>query len=243
MKKRLQTVTLIGIDCVDIDRLILAADICEKDFEFAETKLLTLLPSADPRVVRISAIDSVQAYSEFCIAKLDSFIDTPHTLIIQHDGFILNPAAWTKEFLKYDYIGSPWLVSKHQVKKYEFKADQVGKLVVGNGGFSLRSKRFLTLCAELSRAGVFKTYHPEDVELSVHKRALLEEKGMRFAPPGLAERFSFEAKTEADDKWDGQFGFHGLRWTDISKWLAAHPEYPIKNELRKNKKKGEEMKK
>ena len=31
----LPTITLVGIDCVDIDRLILAAEICMKDFQFA----------------------------------------------------------------------------------------------------------------------------------------------------------------------------------------------------------------
>ena len=43
--KNLANVTLIGADCVDIDRLLLAADICQKDFEFGAVKLLSSTPS------------------------------------------------------------------------------------------------------------------------------------------------------------------------------------------------------
>jgi len=32
-KRKLETVTLLGIDCVDLDRLVLAMDICQEKFE------------------------------------------------------------------------------------------------------------------------------------------------------------------------------------------------------------------
>ena len=56
-------------------------------------------------------------------------------LIIQHDGFILNHKAWDNEFLNYDYIGAPvyWMGNK--------------LIEVGNGGFSLRSKKLLKIIA------------------------------------------------------------------------------------------------
>ncbi len=38
MKRELETVTLLRIDCVDLDRLVLAMDICQQEFEFAEDK-------------------------------------------------------------------------------------------------------------------------------------------------------------------------------------------------------------
>ncbi len=228
MKKQLKSVTLLGVDCVNIDRLILAADICQNEFEFADVKLLSSLPSADPRVVPIKKIPSTKAYSKFAIAELDSYVDTPHVLVIQYDGFILNPSAWSDEYLKYDYIGAPWLVQDWSVRDFGFPPGLLRSLVVGNGGFSLRSKKFTALSAELVKLRSFKQYHPEDVVLCVHNRQLLESRGIQFAPVPLARQFSFEAESKDNDIWDNQFGFHGLSWTDISKWLDAHPEFKDK---------------
>ncbi|MFA6601578.1 MAG: DUF5672 family protein [Candidatus Paceibacterota bacterium] len=224
-KRKLETVTLLGIDCVNIERLILAASICQKDFEFAQVKLLTSLESNDSRIVKIEPIRSIEAYSEFMITKLNEYVETPHVLIIQHDGFILNPEAWTDDFLKYDYIGAPWLVSEWSSKQFGVPRDFIGKHLVGNGGFSLRSKKLTSLCAKLASSNAFKVYHPEDVALGVHYQKLLEDNGIEFAPLSVAKQFSFESDDTNNVKWDGQFGFHGLFWTDISKWLEAHPEY------------------
>jgi tagatose 1,6-diphosphate aldolase len=143
----------------------------------------------------------------------------------------LNPEQWTDEFLKYDYIGAPWLVADWSVKNFDFPEELLGKSVVGNGGFSLRSKKLTSLCTNLFKEGFFERYHPEDVAIGVYYRELLEEKGIEFAPVDLANQFSFEQKTDEDDKWNGQFGFHGLKWTDISRWLEKNPEYIVDKKL------------
>ena len=220
---------MLGIDCVNIERLILAADICQKDFEFAEVKLLTSLTSSqDQRIVKIKPINSTEEYSKFVIAELDKFVDTTHVLVIQYDGFILNPSAWSDEFIEYDYIGAPWIVDDWSVELFDFPIGLVHKMVVGNGGFSLRSKKLTSLCAELARQDAFKRYHPEDAAICVYDRKLIEKHGIKFAPVPLAQRFSFESEDEENDKWNGQFGFHGLSWTDISIWLQANPQYKDK---------------
>jgi len=234
-KIKLSNITLLGVDCVDINRLIQAAEICTKDFEFAEVKLLISLPSENFNIVKIKPIKSAEEYSKFIICELDKYFKTSHVLIIQYDGFILNPSSWTNEFLNYDYIGAPWLVADWSVKDFGFPENLLGKLVVGNGGFSLRSKKLTSLCAKLAKENKFSTYHPEDVAICVNNRKLLEDNGIKFAPVELAKRFSFEAENDEYDIWDGQFGFHGLRWTDISKWLKIHPEYNIDNTLDRNK--------
>ena len=56
----------------------------------------------------------------------------------------------------------------------------------------------------------------------------MEEAGIKFAPVEIAKRFSFEAFDKERNQWDGQFGFHGLRWTDISLWLSDNPDYQSK---------------
>lgn len=228
MKIPLPTVTLLGIDCIDINRLIQAANICMKDFDFGEVKLLSSLPS-DNNVVAIDPITSVEEYSEFIIRKLNSYVDTDFVLIIQYDGFILNPKASTGEFLKYDYIGAPWHVGSWETD--HFSDDLQGKFVVGNGGFSLRSKKLLGISAQLAHDGKITKFHPEDVALCVWYRELLEKEGIAFAPVELAKCFSLEGNDIDGIEWTDQFGFHGLKWTDISLWLQAHPEYQIENPL------------
>ncbi len=228
MKKNLDTVTLIGIDCANIDRLVLAANICQEHFNFANVKLLTSLPASNHKhIVPIAPLPSIPGYSRFMFEELDRYVDTPHALIIQYDGFILNHEAWTDEFLNYDYIGVPWLVADWSVRDFGFPKEALGTLIVGNGGFCLRSKRLISLCKEFALAKRITEFHPEDTVICVHKRQMFEEAGMRFAPIPLAKQFSFESINDEHKAWNGQFGFHGIRWTDISQWQKAHPEYRV----------------
>ena len=202
-------VTLIGVDCVDIARLQAAADICEKELSFGSVKLLSSISSDDPRVIAISPIRSTKEYSEFCIKQMATYIDTRFAIVFQYDGFILNPAAWDDDFLNYDYIGAPW---------YHLRA-----LRVGNGGFSLRSKRLLDFVATQYHT-IGGTLDPEDVWLSETARPTLEKAGMTFAPEDVAARFSKEGNHHSV-VWHGEFGFHGIKYTDISAWIATHTEY------------------
>jgi hypothetical protein len=209
MKTPLPDVTLIGVDCLDIARLQRTADICERHFSFGAVKLLSSLPSDDARVRRISPIRSHAQYSEFCISKMHVHVDTDFALVIQYDGFILNPAAWTDDFLAYDYIGAPW--------------PNFPNRRVGNGGFSLRSKRLLEWTAR-NHETIGGKLHPEDIWICRHAHHALEKSGFRFASEQIASRFSKEG-SEYSVVWNGEFGFHGLDITDLTHWLAAHPEY------------------
>ena len=107
-RKQLPNVTLFGLDCVDIKRLIQASDICQLGFKFGSVRLLTSIPSNHQNIVHIESVTNIDAYSNFVVHKLNSYIDTDFVLLIQYDGFILNPSAWQAEYLKYDYIGAPW---------------------------------------------------------------------------------------------------------------------------------------
>ena len=212
-KLRLPNVTLLGIDCVEVERLQKALDICESGIEFAETKLLTSLPTADNRKVEIKPINSVESYSEFCIRNLTEYVETDFVLVAQHDGFVLHPDAWEDEFLNYDYIGAPWLIqANYWFEKIGLPRSLEGKWLVGNGGFSLRSKRFLNLSRDLAEEGVFEVFQPEDLRLCVFERGYFASAGMMYAPPEVAKRFSAEGRYVTVDN---QFGFHGLKWTDI----------------------------
>jgi len=88
--------------------------------------------------------------------------------------------------------------------------DPFGNLIrVGNGGFSLRSKKLLSLPTELNLE--WKPYfgfHNEDGFFAVHNRHLLEDNGCKFAPVELAAEFSIEHNT-AETLGVKSFGFHG----------------------------------
>lgn len=115
-------------------------------------------------------------------------IATSHALCIQWDGFVLDGTAWDPSFLDYDYVGAPW---PHFNDGHN----------VGNGGFSLRSRRLLEACRTLP----FGDYPMEDVLICREWRPQLERQGIRFAPESIARRFSFERMAPKG----GEFGFHG----------------------------------
>lgn len=228
-KKKLNNITLLGIDCLDAQRLDQAMEICQRDFEFAQVKLFTSLPAAGiNNAVKINPINSVEAYSDFVLFELDKYVDTDFLLLVQYDGFILNPEAWSDEFLKYDYIGSPWLIADWSVKMFDVPSRLLGQRIVGNGGFSLRSKKLLSLTAKLGAEKITRR-NPEDMSICIYHRELMEKNGIKFAPIKLAQQFSFESEGNDNYIWDGQFGYHGLKWTDISKWTDRHPEVKIDN--------------
>ena len=190
----LPTVTLCAAASVNIEATVAALDTCMKGIRFADSILFTDADLSNLgrgiRRVQIKPLKSASEYSQFLLHDLVDHVETPHCLIVQWDGFVLDPSQWRPEFLDYDYIGAPWpqFSDGHSV---------------GNGGFSLRSKRLLEAC----RDPQFVSGHPEDVFICRTNRTLLEDKhGMRFADAAVAERFAFERSAPAEET----FGFHGV---------------------------------
>jgi len=136
-------------------------------------------------------------YSNFCMYALGEFINTDFALIVQHDGWALNPDAWKDSWLDYDYIGGLVHAGREGdkfVDGFNWKHMQ-NPLVVQNGGFSLRSKAFMQA---LTRRGIMPTQYQapilnnEDVQLCCFLRPQLEAQGFVFAPNDEALMFSFE---------------------------------------------------
>ncbi len=227
MKLQLPQVTLVGIDCIDVERLQKALNISSENIEFGAVKLLTSLPTDDIRKIGIDTIGSIEEYSKFCIKDLVRYIDTEYVLVIQYDGFVLNAEAWSQEFLRYDYIGAVWPVGPWGGD--DFPEELYGTDVVGNGGFSLRSKKFLEISSQLFNAGKLPNYQPEDVAVCVWYRDVLEKEGVIFAPVSIARIFSYNIK-DKNSSWNGEFGFHGLKEkniTNLSKWLEGSKKWNL----------------
>jgi hypothetical protein len=69
---------------------------------YGRVKLLTNIGHAgydDIEIVHIRELSGMEDYSNFMIRDLNDYIDTAYALVIQWDGFVVNPAAWTDEFL------------------------------------------------------------------------------------------------------------------------------------------------
>ncbi|HRH27050.1 MAG TPA: DUF5672 family protein [Parcubacteria group bacterium] len=221
MKIRLNNVTLLGIDCVNPKQLLTAINIYTSKIDFESVKILSSENINDSRLVKIPKISSMQEYSLFCLKDLYKYVETDFVLLIQWDGFILNPESWTDEFLNYDYIGAPWVVKDWSINDFGFPEKLRGTRVVGNGGFCIRSRKFLEVSSRLYKYKIFKTYHPEDIAVSVWYRDLFIKEGIKFAPVELARKFAIEG---GDDVYHNQFGFHGF-YTDLDKWMNENKQY------------------
>jgi hypothetical protein len=191
---KLPTVTLCAASSVNVSATFAALRACLDQAEFAECLFFTDAAgvAADPaiRTVPIARLSSSGDYSNFVLRELAGHIRTDHCLIVQWDGFILDALQWTPDFLGYDYIGAPW-------PQFSNGHD------VGNGGFSLRSRRLLQACRDPS----FREGHPEDIAICRTNRSLLEsEHGIRFADRSTARQFAFERTAPSSPT----FGFHGI---------------------------------
>ena len=161
-------------------------------------------------LVRIKKISSIQDYSSFIIYSLYKYIKTSHILIVQWDGFIINPEKWDPNFLKYDYIGAPFIPREND-KNY-CRDLNGGFYTIGNGGFSLRSKKLLEAPTKfkLKDNREFTNFN-EDGFFSVFHRKFLESKGLIWAPFDIAKKFSIESPLSTNELRDLPLGFHGKK--------------------------------
>lgn len=207
-KKYLENVTLVCVTSVNVQRAIKALQYSVKNIEFKNVLLLTseecVLDNID--VIKINPILNTDEYSKFIVYELHKYINTEFALIIQEDGFVVNAEQWDDLFLEYDYIGAPWPIPEDD---FSFK-DSYGNLQrVGNGGFSLRSKKLLRLASELGLE--WKSYfgfYNEDGFFCCHNKHIYEANGCKFAPIDVASKFSFETPVP-ENNGILTFGFHG----------------------------------
>ncbi len=185
--------------CVDTRLPQMALDamrICMAQIEFGDALLFTCpnhgLTDVPPgvRVIELDSIKSIEAYSHFLLKGMAPYLQTSHMLIVQWDGYVLDPSMWRDAYLDVDYIGAVW-------PQY----DDAHR--VGNGGFSLRSRKLLHALMD----DAIIAHHPEDVCIARTYRTLLEQRwGIRFADEALAHQFAFERERQTHSS----FGFHGM---------------------------------
>jgi tetratricopeptide (TPR) repeat protein len=194
--RELNTVTLACVDTVNHALALRALERSQRDLRFARVLFLSdRIPDGTPVPAgiewkRIARLQSRDDYSRFVLKSLLRHVETQHVLLIQWDGYVVNPDAFDAAFLECDYIGATWFWFHDGMR-------------VGNGGFSLRSRKLL----EALQDERIRLTEAEDITIGRAFRPLLErDYGIRYASETLADRFAFEAAYPTGMP----FGFHGL---------------------------------
>ena len=209
----LPTVTLLCADCYDVERVIPVIEHCKSLCNFGAVKLLTSLDTNHPDKVKINPLPSHIAYSVFMLKRAPTYVSTEHALVVQHDGWILNPDAWNPAWLALDYVG-PLFIHKHVIQPTS----------VGSGGFSLRSKKLMDFVngrlpewvetPQGTEQMQFMLGSYEDGIISIKHRHELVSAGFKYATPSEAAKFAQGGNCDPAYYVPRPFGFHGL-WGNI----------------------------
>lgn len=151
-----------------------------------------ILPGA--RNVHVDHFPSVTNYCEFMLRGMQEHVTTDHILFVQWDAMAYNSACWSDEFLEYDYIGAPW----------PWKTEGSN---IGNGGFSLRSRRLLDALRDptIQMDATDPDAVNEDQVIGCSDRKYLETAyGIKYPTTQVAAQFSYEL-----GPYSPSFGFHG----------------------------------
>ena len=197
-KLQLPSVTLMAIDCINAQKAINVLEHCKKMADFGAIKFLTSIPIEYEHRVQIMPLNSLIAYSIFMLTKCADYIDTPNVLIVQCDGWILNPQSFKHEWLNLDYIAGLFMQNDH----------------CGSGGFSLRSKKIMQRATEIMPKWDGSQEHAEEIEKSLgyyeDGELCLSHKfrGLKFASLEDAADFSQAGNRNPRYFRERPFGFH-----------------------------------
>jgi hypothetical protein len=220
MKRRicLDQVTMVCVSGVNIKKSIYALWRSSRRIKFQNIKLITnksigYTPKwLSVELAKESSLNTLDSYSHYCVYSLHKHIQTNYVLIVQADGYVINSKKWDDRFLNYDYIGAPWKI------RSDSYIDPFGNHHrVGNGGFSLRSRKLLELPLSMNivwnvNNGAFYKHmnvndQAEDGIICIHNRHLYIEGGCVFAPFELALLFSKEQNLPENYNLN-TFGYH-----------------------------------
>jgi hypothetical protein len=163
-----------------------------KSFDFKQVLIFSNVQEAwgDLPIITVPPIQNMGEYNQIITRELANHINSDYCLVIQYDGFIINPDQFSPHFYFYDYIGAPW--------------HHFGPPTVGNGGFSWRSRKLIETVASMPYTDATL---PEDLFICLQQRPLLEAThGIAFAPADIAAHFSVESIPVRFPT----FGFHGI---------------------------------
>jgi len=140
---------------------------------------------------------------------------------VEADSFVVNADLWKEEFLEFDYIGAPWpdkiqmnpsLILNNRIQMNPNLILNMKENCVGNGGFSLRSRKLLKTVAEINYDLLKFPIKNEDIIICHYLYKEMIDKGIHFASPELAAQFSIE-------------DFHHLYGQDVNSVFGFHSRH------------------
>lgn len=192
----LANVTLCAMGSTQIEGNIKALKHSKRGIRFGAIKFITSAVNyaatesgGEIDICPIAPIRDIDEWNYNIVFRLGDYIDTEFAILVHPDGYVVNPASWRPDFLKYDFIGAPWPLPQD---KYSYRTPD-GEIVRVGNSVSLRSKKILDLPSKLGLE--WKSYFGntnEDGFISCHNRRILQQHGCKFAPFGIAKYFSHE---------------------------------------------------
>ena len=226
-KLALPEVTLVAMTSVNIDETIRAMLYSMRNaggIAFGDAVLITHeKPERLPSCIRYAHIDELKNIDDFnyhMVYDLGDYIETDYAMVVHADGFVVHPEKWRRDFLDYDFIGSPWpLPDEGDTTSYR---DINGNLHRVGNSVSIRSKRLMDFPKKnnvpwVGEYAFGKMWYNEDGFICTKIRHLLEADGMRIAPLELAVYFGHETMIP-EIKGITPFCFH--------KWHGTNADYP-----------------
>ena len=215
-KIKVPDVTVLAVASIRIPGTIRALQICMQDFEWGAAKLISHERPKDlPEEIEFGKcpkIENIDIYNHYVFRNLVEHVETSHCLMVQDHAYIIAPWLWMNEWLKYDYIGAGW-----PIRENSYIANNGERVRVGNGGFSLRSKKLMSLPRknnwELRQQ---QGFYNEDGCINVYYRKEHLKEGIKYAPLDVAVKFSYETPIPENSYGNiHHFAFHRHR----SQWM------------------------
>lgn len=155
------------------------------------------------KYIQLGSIKNIDSWSYAAIYELPKYIETDYCLLVHENGFMVNPESWRNEWLRYDFIGSPFPLPQDD---FSYR-DESGDIVRVGNSVSLRSKRLMNLAATREWRSYYGFYN-EDGFITCHNRKWLESQGCIFAPLQEAVLFGREHDIPENAHVDKPFVFH-----------------------------------
>jgi len=155
------------------------------------------------KLIQLGSITDIDTWNYASIYELPKYIETSHCLYIHNDGYVIHPEMWDDEWLKLDFIGSPFPLPQDD---YSYR-DEVGDIQRVGNSVSLRSKKLLDLAATCEWRYYYGNCN-EDGFITCHNRKWLESQGCTFG--SFEQACLFGREHTLPEHGEKTFLFHSL---------------------------------
>lgn len=206
--KKLPDVTLLAISSDRVESNVKALEHSMKLMEFGAVKFLShRKPEYLPEGIQFeecAELKCIRDFDYYAFKELGKHVTTSHALMIQDHAYLLHTDVWRDEFLNFDFCGALW------EPRMEFLSPSSFTLArLGNGGFSLRSKRIMDLPKKLDLPLVEdRGYTNDDGQINVYWRKTMLENGIVYPEPWEIADFAYENDTPENLEIEKYLGFH-----------------------------------